>query len=177
MAAAKDDLDIKFGICSGIGLTVEATAELCDVSRTTYYERTKKNLPTFNRWHDFAAKLRERAIAPAIKKAEVASTNEERMSAVFLRALTLSEKRLERAEALGEEISDEELRAIHKDFTKWAAPWAASQAPKRIQVGGEVVHTHTLLDDTAVRLTAFLHKYEAAGLLPPAEAVEAEIVS
>jgi hypothetical protein len=177
VATPKDDLDQRLGICIGLGLTAEAAAEFCDVSRATYYNRTAKDPATFSRWRDFAAKLREKAIAPAIKKAEAVATNEERMSSVFLRALTLSEKRLERAEQLGEEISDEELRAIHKDFTKWAAPWAASQAPKRIQVNGEVVHTHQLLDETAIRLTAFLQKYEPTGLLPPAEVVEAEVVS
>jgi hypothetical protein len=177
LAKAKDDLDIKFGICSGVGLTVEATAELCDVSRTTFYEHTKKNLAAFDRWRRFGEQLKLKAIEPAVKKAEVASTNEERMSAVFLRGLSLSEKLLQKIEDKGEEATIEELRDIHKQFTRWAAPWAASQAPKRVQIEGEVVHAHTMLDETATRLTGFLGKYEAMGLLPPAEVEEAEIVS
>jgi hypothetical protein len=96
---------------------------------------------------------------------------------MFDRALAISEKALQRAEALGDSITAEEIAAIHKDFTLTFAKFSASEAPKRLEVGGQVEHVHHFLDDTLDRFTLFAEKYTPLGLLPPADVIEADVVS
>jgi hypothetical protein len=169
---------LPLAIAAGAGLSVDDITALCDVATQTYYNRqSDPDAKTyFERWKAFTSTAVEKEVERRVRKIEASVSAEQRMSDVFLRALTLSEKRLKRAEELGDEITDDELKAIHKDFTRWAAPWAASQAPKRIEMGGTVSHVHTLVDETVNRIAAFAEKYQGQ-FLPPADVVEADVVS
>lgn len=113
-----------------------------------------------------------------------------RIQNLFTRAIALSEKALERAERLqqdGEELACrkcgdpvlvcsncsapfrtemtlETLMKIHADFTVWGAKFSASEAPKRIEVGGRVDHVQVMDGATIDRLERFMAEHEK--LLP-----------
>lgn len=177
--AKGDDLQLeRFAICRGLGLTVEETVSACGLSSNqTYYNRTAKDAARFDALRTFTEARAEQIVAKRVGKISTSVSNEERIGQLFGRALALSERLLSKAEEKGDDITLDELSEIHKTFTQWAAKYAASEAPKRIQVGGQVEHVHVLADETVDRLTKSLEKAERFGLLPPATVVEAEIVA
>jgi hypothetical protein len=169
---------LPLAIAAGAGLPVSEITSHCDVALQTYYNRLSDpdSKSYFEKWKGFTAGVLEKEIARRVQKVESAQSAEQRVSAIFARALTVSERMLSRVENAGDEAEMDDLRRIHKDFTKFFAPWAASQAPKRIEMGGNVTHTHVLVDETVNRVVAFEKKYAEMGYLPPA-AEEAELVS
>lgn len=170
------DKNIRIAICYGAGLPVERIKVLCDFKDPhTFYDRAKK-FADFNRWKDFAAAALAAVVESRVKREDSAMAAEVRIAEIHLRALKITEKLVERAEGKGDNISLKEAWKIHDSITKWSAQFAASQAPKRVQLLGEVKHTHILADETIDRMTRFADKYESRGLLP-GQVVEAEVVS
>ena len=152
-------------------MSVEKTAEFLGVAPNTVRNRIDGN-----RQYVMAVKAETEsvlAVSAAKKVEELVRPAEERIKSFFDRAFRLSERALERAEAQGEDIDIKTLMAIHKDFTVWSAKFSASEAPKRLEVGGGVEHVHTIGGEVVDRLTAFMSRHE--NLLPPA-AIEAEVV-
>lgn len=167
---APDELDIKIALCAGFGLSVERMLEVCDInSPQTFYNRQRKWPEHFERWRSWSERAVLAAVDARVKKAEDTQKAEARITEVFARALRLSEKLLDKAEKLGDAASEKLLFKIHNDFTKWASNYAASAAPKRIQLSGEVHHTHALADETFNRVAAFASKYERMSMLPEPE--------
>jgi hypothetical protein len=188
-----DELDIKLALCAGFGLSVERMLEVCDInSPQTFYNRQRKWPEHFERWRSWSDRALIAAVDARVKKAEDTQKAESRITEVFARSLRLTEKLLDRAEREGDKASEKLLFRVHNDITKWAGTYAASTAPKRIQLTGEVHHTHEIADETFSRVAAFATKYERllpepepAPALPPSpspvfevpqDAIEAEVV-
>jgi predicted transcriptional regulator len=151
-------------------MTVEKTAEFLGVVANTVRNRIDGN-----RAYIMGVKGEVEsvlAVSAAKKVEEIVRPAEERIKSFFDRSFRLSERALQRAEEAGDDIDIKSLMAIHKDFTQWSAKFSASEAPKRLEVGGGVEHVHTIGGEVVDRLTAFMSRHE--NLLPPA--IEAEVV-
>ena len=174
MAAKPDDLDLKLALCTGFGLTVEAAAELCSVTPGTYYNRSRDKAEFYGKWRSFAELLRNKALAAEIAKLKSGQKAEERITDRLDRALAITDRAIAKLESLGDKATLKELIEGHKALTTWIADFAASKAPKRLKMEGKVTHEHRVIsEETVTRLTAFMEKNQA--LLPPADAIEAEV--
>ena len=168
---------LPLAIAAGAGLPVAEITSHCDVALQTYYNRLSDpdSRSYFERWKAFTSGVVEKEIARRVQKVESAQSAEQKVSAIFARALTVSERMLKRVEEAGDNATAEDLKDIHRHFTKFFAPWAASQAPKRIEMGGNVTHTHVMVDETVNRVVSFEKKYAEMGMLS-GEVVEGEVV-
>jgi hypothetical protein len=175
LRAGENEFDRKLGIALGTGMSVEAAATFLDCSPGT----VRNHLDSINRAYIMGIKAETEAalaVTASKKVTDVLKPAEERIKSFFDRSFRLSEKALERAEAMGEEIDLRALMAIHKDFTTWSAKFSASEAPKRLEVNGSVEQVHTLSGDVVDRLTAFMQKHQ--NLLPASrpEVLDAVVV-
>jgi hypothetical protein len=167
----------KMGVATGAGLTVEAVANLCGVVPGTYYNRTAKHPGPFDLGRSFGQILRERAIAAEVTKAKVSEKAEDKIISRLDRALSLGDRAIDKLEAMGDTATLKDLLLAHKILTEFYADFAASKAPKRVQVEGGVAHEHRIvLDSTVDGLTAFAAHIQRLKL-PAADAIEAEVVS
>jgi hypothetical protein len=153
---------------------VEKAAEHVGIAPNT----VRAHLDT-NRQYIFTVKSEVEAIlavSAARKVEEIVKPAEDRIKSFFDRSFRLSEKALQRAEEMGDDIDPKLLVAIHKDFTVWASKFAASEAPKRLQMEGSVQHDHRLIGEATIeRLTSFMAKHDR--LLPAGpEVIEAVVV-
>lgn len=186
LPAGPDDTDLKLALGVGVGLTIADATSVCGVSEGTYYNRVDKRPEFFDTWRAFASLLRNRALAAEVAKLKAGQKAEDKIISRLDAALKITDKIIE--QLTGEDnagrchecdrITPEtmkELLAAHKAITQWVGKFAASEAPRRIAMEGNVQHTHRVVgDETIQRLTAFMQQNTA--LLPPADAVEAEVV-
>ena len=170
---------LPLAITAGAGMPIETLTAHCGVATQTYYNRLEDpDAKTyFDHWKAFTAAAVEKEVERRVRKIESAQSNEAKIGAIFTRALALTEKALEKAEKLGDEATLDGLVEIHSKITVWASKFAASEAPKRVEIGGKVQHVHVLVDDTVNRISAFAEKYDSLNMLPPANAEEAHVVS
>lgn len=136
-----EDDRLRVAAAIGFGLTIEKTAEFAGVSGSTV-----------KRWKDdpeikgvaaiVSAGLSVwRALNVDSELANINETAEKRIKRLFDRSFLLSEQALKRAEMDGDKVTLEQLMAIHENFTKWAAKYAASEAPKRLDVNQTTTKT------------------------------------
>ena len=154
------------------------TASLLNVGESTLYNRSAKHPAFYDKVRAFVeARLAERdaksAARTANKSSDLIASAQDRIKGLFDKAFLVSERAVNRALEMGDDIGYEQALEVHKSFTTWAAKFAASEAPKRLEMAGRVDHQHHLVADSTIqRLNAFMAKHQA--LLP--EAVDAEVV-
>lgn len=167
------EFDWRSAICLGLGMSQEATGEYMNCARQTIANHITKNTKFFDQIVLEVQTLR----AKNTTKAELATAvgAQERIKAVFDRALTITERLIEKAESLGDDLTLAEAMDIHKNLTQWAAKFVASEAPKRLQVESEHVEVHKIDDQTLMRLEAFMERHQQ--YLPPADVKEAEVLT
>lgn len=142
---AYSDSDLKIIAGLAIGLTIEKIADLAEISVSTVKRR--KSATEIARGEAIMRGLIAQGETKTLEK--VARDANERMTDVFDRAFALSEKLLNKAEALGDGATVEQLADIHKNFTMWAAKYKLSEAPKRLRHEGSVSHLHGVIQLTA----------------------------
>jgi hypothetical protein len=133
---------IKVAIAYGFDSTNEEAAAFGDVSPST--SKRWKTDPEIRQISEavgaylsiYKSKQVKDAVGDAVQSAE------ERIKALFTRSLRLTERVLQKAEEQGDAVSLDEAKYIHENIAKWAAKFAASEAPKRMQVEGSHTHTH-----------------------------------
>jgi hypothetical protein len=174
-----DDTDVLAAIAHALGMSWAETASLLNVGESTLYNRSAKNAPFYDKVRAFTeARIAERdaraAARTANKSSDLIASAQDRIKGLFDKAFLVSERAVHKALEDGDDITYEKALEVHKSFTTWAAKFAASEAPKRLQMEGQVNHNHRLVADSTIqRLNAFMDKHQA--LLP--EAVDAEVVS
>lgn len=183
MAGKNERLDEKLAICVGLGMTSQEAADFCGVSRQTYYNRCEA-LP-FAEIRAFTQAAAEKTLALRIAATKSAQTAEEKIVSRLDSALQITDKVIAaltaddakgRCEECGrlEPAMLKELMAGQKAITQWVSKFAASEAPKRLQVEGTVVHQHEVCDELVQRLEAVIAKETL--MLGAADAIEAEVV-
>ncbi len=182
MTAEPDDIDLKLALCVASGLTVEESAVICGVSPGTYYNRTAKNADYFEKWRSFAETVIEKAIAARTAKLKATQTAEDKIVSRLDSALKVTDRLLDHltddgaSEACdtcgrGNAATVKELLAGQKQITQWVARFAASEAPKRLEIGGSVIHEHVvMLDDTVDSLRSFEQHMKRIQLSPVIDA-------
>lgn len=157
-----DRLSVAVG--KGFGFTHEECAEFAGVSISTV--RRWDAAPQDQAFKAVVLKVsaglsiyKSRKITDAVST--VVGTAEERIARFFDRAFRLSERLLKKAEEAGDNIKMSDLLVLHKEMTKWAAPFAASEAPKRLEVKTDHTETHVIAEETMSRLENFMTKHEA----------------
>ncbi len=165
-----DETDWQLAVCLGLGMSQLKSAEYVGITDRTLL-RHKANSPEFfDRNVAFVRGVKENALTNIV--AARSEQAEDRIKGLFNRAFKLTEKAIERAEKDQDDLTLAELIKIHKEFTVWSASFAASQAPKRVEVKGEVEHTHSLVPASV--FAAIQGVMREQKLLP--EAIEAQVV-
>lgn len=136
-----DDDRLKTGIAFGFNASQEDTAEFAGKSLSTV--KRWKTDPEIIRVSEAVAAYKSIDASKRVKNAvtEAVGNAEDRIRRIFDRATRLTERAVERVEALGDNATIEELMEMHKQITVWASKYAASEAPKRISVEGTMEHT------------------------------------
>lgn len=162
------DFDWQAAVCMGLGMSEEKTAAYIPVDRKTI-RRHRAKIPGL--WAERIAFVRgvKENFLTAVAEARNGNA-EDRIKSLFDRAFRLTEKAITKAEQLGDELTLKELIQIHREFTVWSASFAASEAPKRLQVSGEIEHKHQLVPMSI--FTALEGVMREQKLLP----IEAEVV-
>jgi DNA-binding CsgD family transcriptional regulator len=170
----ESEQDRQIGICLGSGMSPERAATHLGVAANTVRNHIATN-------GDYILKVKSEtetilAVNAAKKVADVVGTAEERIKGLFDKAFRLTERAIQKAEDKGDDIELSELMEIHNRITVWASKFAASEAPKRLEVNGSVEQVHTLSGDVVDRLTAFMQKHQ--NLLPASrpEVLDAVVV-
>lgn len=162
------DVDWKIAVCLGLGMSQEKCAEHLGITRQTIFNHTKKDPEFFQSAVATVKAIRDLTQTANISSAALAA--EDRIKSFFDRSFRLSEQLLTEAEQNGADPA--QLMEIHKNFTMWAAKFAASEAPKRMKFEGSIEHEHKLIDATVIaRLEAVMREQK---LLP--ETIDAEVV-
>lgn len=178
---ATDQTDALGPVFLGLGLTWEEAADQLGVSRNTLYNRSAKNPTQFEAIRSKVAAAVATRDAKTLsqatgKTADMVATAHDRISGIFDKSFRLTERLIQKAEAEGDDVSLDRLMEIHKNITVWSSKFIVSEAPKRLQMEGNVEHSHRMVsDDTIQRLTTFMAKHQAL-LTAPADAIEAEVV-
>lgn len=153
------ETQVKLAAAEGFGWPTTETAQFAGISYDTAREYNK--LPTVRAIASAVAACKSidstRHLTAHLEHAKAKA--EDRIQSFFDRSFRLSEKALAHAEKLisdaeaeGKETDLKLLLALHKDFTQWAAKFSASEAPKRVEVGGEVEHRHVISLEEAKQL-------------------------
>lgn len=172
MAYGKDeDFDWRVALCLGLGMTQEQTAEYLGCVRQTIGNHLDKNSKFFDRAINEVQTIKARAVTPVVN--EVIEVAEERIKKLFNRAFAITEKVVSKAEGLGDDITLAQALEIHKSLTQWAAKFAASEAPRRVQLEGKVQHNHVQVP--AALFAALEGVMREQKLLPP-DVLDAEVV-
>lgn len=137
-----EETDRRIAIALGVGMPIDRAADYLGISPTTIYNHLDSPSRAFI---DTLKSEIEAAIA--VKGARIAEkankTIETRIKDLLDRSFTLTEKAIEKAEALGDDATLPQLIEIHENFTKWATKFVTSEAPKRLALEGQVDHVHT----------------------------------
>lgn len=153
----QDGIDWRIAICFGLGMKQNETADALGVIRQTVAAHIEENQQFFDLIIPFVKALdTSRASKNVSLVAEKAETRIKRM---FDRSFRITERLIEKAEKLGDDITIKEAMEIHDKITVWSSKFAASEAPKRFD--GTTTHTeiHKLDDDTITRLDSFMSKH------------------
>lgn len=174
------DSDWQIAIGYASGMTQEAIAEHLGVSSETI--RLRKQDPERHQL-DRRTALAEAILARqwAKKLAREGESAEERLKGFFDRSFRVSEALLRKIEAQGDGAEVADLMEVHKNFTMWAAKFAASEKPKHVktEIAGEVTHTHVIDFDEALRIHQTekeIAQLRVTPALPPANVEEAVLV-
>lgn len=186
MAARNDDLEIRLGIAVALGLTIAEACDLCDVTSGTYYKRTE-NSPDFEKYRAFTVLASQKSFAKQVAKVATAQTAEEKIVSRLDGSLKITDKiikhltededygRCAECKRIAPDII-KELLAGQKAITQWIGKYAASEAPKRLQINGTVTHEHVAIQDSTVDAIAAFQSHLQRLPLPPADVIEAQIV-
>lgn len=170
MAAEPDDLDRKLAFAVGCGMTVDEAVEVAGVSRSSYYSRSNTHADLYGAWIAFGEMVAAKTVALRIGAAKAVEKHEDRIVSRLDGALKITDK------VIRELTSDDdrgrctecrrltpqtikELIAGHRAITTWAAKYAASEMPKRIQHSGAFLHGHVALQDDTVAGLAALQEH------------------
>jgi hypothetical protein len=176
LAKKTDDSDIKMAVLVGLGASIEDAADFVNLGRQTYYNRSSNHPALYSQWIDFGKAAASRILAKHIVRAEKAASNEEKLISRYDKALAVMDKAIQKVETLGDEATLKELLEATRTITHFTAKFAASEAPKRLEVNGSVEHNYRVIsDETVLRLTSFMEKNQ--NLLVAADAIEAEVIS
>lgn len=157
----------KFAVLDGLGFTVEKASERIGVTRQTHYNDVGVDPEFFRDLSSFVSTLKDEVIATEISRRQTALKAEDRIKAVFDRSFRITERLIDKAEEMGDEITVEQAMEIHKNITMWAAKFAASEAPKRVEVKGAFDHKHqVVIHDETVAALAFLNDHMTSKVLP-----------
>lgn len=175
-------------IAVGLGMTVEQAAESAGLQRATYYQRHEKNPDFYNKWKSYTESAAEKTLALRIGAAKAAQSAEDKIVSRLDDALKITDRIVKelttddnagRCDECGRLSTDtlKDLIAGQKAITQWVGKFAASEAPKRLQVSGAVMHGHVALqDDTVAALAGLMQHMRAipalATSIPEAEVVE-----
>lgn len=168
MADSEDT--IKVAICQGLGLTQEQMLEVLGyTARQTIYNHIARDPDLHARVRSFVEVTAAKTLSLKIAAAKATETAESKIIGRLDRALSITDRALKKLEDMETDGIDtaslKELFAGHELITKWIADYAASRAPKRLKLEGEMKHTHIIADTTVDRIVAFGKKH--ADLLPP----------
>lgn len=136
---------LRVAIGYGFDFTNEKTAEFAGVSESTA-KRWKQDPDILAIvGHVAAARALSGAFGVDASVGKLAERAEDRIKAVFDRSLRLTERLLQQAEMASEQPGEGVLpllMEIHKNITVWAGKFAASEAPKRVEMKGSIDHAH-----------------------------------
>lgn len=152
-------------------MTQMASAEYLGCVHQTILNHLHKNARYFDQFIPEVQAIKARILAPVVT--EVAEVAEARIKKLFNRAFAITETLIDKAERLGDQITISEAMEIHKAITQWAAKFAASEAPRRMEFAGTVNHDHKLVP-TAL-FAALESVMREQKLLP--EVIEAEVIA
>ena len=154
------DNRMKAAVARGMGLTLAKAADFAGVTPTSLDLWQK--LPEFTRVVTIVSACKALDLAGVIQKANL--TAETRIRGVFERSLIMTERAIQKVEDLGDEATLATLMDMHAKVTVWASKFAASEAPKRLEVDSQtqVTHRHVLSLPDAMHLMARRGEVSAA---------------
>lgn len=175
----QDGIDWRIAICFGLDMKQNETAEALGVIRQTVAAHIAENQQFFDLIIPWVKALDASRAAKSVTL--VTEKAETRIKNIFDRSFRITEKLIDKAEKLGDNITVKEAMAIHENITVWASKFVASEAPKRFD--GTMTHTevHRLDDETIDRLDSFMSKharlFEAQVPAIKGDVIDAQLVS
>jgi hypothetical protein len=176
MAAGPDELDYKMAIAHGLGLTAEDAADAAGLSRGSFYQRSDKKPDFYEKWRSWASMIAARTIAKEVVKAKSSASNEEKLVQRFDAALSILDKAIQKVDSLGDEATLKDLNAAVRNITHFVAKFAASEAPKRIDISGKVTQEVRIAPTALFQRVATFALRNQRYLNAAQDALEAEVV-
>lgn len=163
-------------IAVGLGMTIEEAADAVGLTRHTYYAHQKQDPELFDKWISYGSTIGDKTVGLRIAKINASEKAEDRIKTLFGRAFAITEKVIEKAEALGDNITIDAAMEIHQKITVWAARFTAQEAAKVVKVSGGVLHGHVMLqDDTVSALGSLMQHMGTIPSIAGAVEINAEV--
>jgi hypothetical protein len=137
-----DEKRLRIGVALGMGNTPHNVGELAGITDRTV-DHWKKD-PEVQWVQQIVAEIHSCSRAAMVQREAISAS--ERIKWVFDRSFAITERAIDRVEALGDEAKHADLMEIHKSITMWAAKFVVSEAPKRLEVDSksEVTYQHVV---------------------------------